>query len=78
MAMKVGGECVSDKLLPKNFEKLAEEAGLAKKRVVKRVQELAEIVKASTMDIEIDHRVANDVISLIKERCEKFGKRFKI
>jgi hypothetical protein len=30
MAMKIGGEYSSEKVLPKNFEKLAEEAGLAK------------------------------------------------
>lgn len=77
MAMKVGGEYRSEKLLPRHFERLAEEAGLAKKMVVKRVLELAEIVKEKTNHIEIDHDVARKIIALIKKRCEELGNRFK-
>jgi len=76
MAMKMGGESVSDKLWPRHFEKLAEETGLAK-RVVGRVLELAETVRDKTSAIEIDREVAGEVIALIKKRCELFIKRFK-
>ncbi|GJL78885.1 MAG: putative kinase Y4mE [Nitrospinaceae bacterium] len=77
MAMKIGGEYVSDKLVPRHFEKLAEEAGLAKPMVVRRVPELAEEVLAGLAEIEIDHEVVCKLITLIKERCEFFINRFK-
>ena len=77
MAMKIGGEYVPDTLFPKHFEKLAEEAGLAKPMVVKRVPELAEEVLGALIEIEIDHEVARKVTTLIKERCEFFIDRFR-
>lgn len=39
--MKIGGEYLFDKISSKNFEKLAEETGLAKPLVRRRVPELA-------------------------------------
>ena len=78
MAMKIGGEYVSDKLLPRHFEKLAEEAGLAKPMVIKRVPELAEEVLANLAKIEMDHEVVNKLTTLIKKRCEFFINRFKV
>lgn len=79
MAMKLGGEYISDKLFPKHFEQLAEEAGLSKKMVVQRVRELAENVQemANEIEIEIDYEIARKVISLIKERTGLFCNRFK-
>jgi hypothetical protein len=44
MAMKIGGEYASEKVGPKNFDQLANEAGLAKPMVKRRVQEVAETV----------------------------------
>ena len=40
-AMKIGGEYLLDRILPRHFEKLAEETGLAKPLVKRRVPELA-------------------------------------
>ena len=77
LAMKIGGESASDRLFPQHFEKLAEEAGLAKPIVVRRVPELAQRVLTRLQDIEIDHEVAYQVIEQIKERCEGFRLRFK-
>ncbi len=77
MAMKLGGESVSDKLLPKHFERLAEETGMNKTKVVQRVPELAGIVREKISETEIDHKVANSVVVLIKKRCETFIERFK-
>lgn len=49
MAMKIDGEYLSDKVTPKNFEQLAEEAGLAKPIVRNRVPKLAEgLLRIST------------------------------
>lgn len=77
MAMKIGGESQSENLFPEHFEKLAEETGLAKPMVVKRVLELAEMTKAGLDEIEIDHPVAHEVIELIKDRCDLFISRFQ-
>ena len=42
MAMKLGGEYSSEKVMPRNFEQFAEEAGLAKPMVRRRVMEVVE------------------------------------
>jgi serine/threonine-protein kinase HipA len=78
MAMKIGGEYISENLFPKHFEKFAEETGLSKPMVVRRVPELAEIVLGKLSEIEIDHEVAVKVIALIKKRCELFMGRFGV
>lgn len=77
MAMKIGSEYVSDKLFPRHFEKLAEETGLTKPMVVRRVPELAKEVLAGLAEIEMDHKVVRKLTSLIKKRCEFFINRFK-
>jgi len=69
MAMKIGGEYISDKLFPRHFEKLAEETGLAKPMVVRRVPELAKQVIAGLAEIEMDHEVVSKITTLIKKRC---------
>ena len=70
MAIEIGGEYVADKLLPKHFEKLAKDAELAKPRVKERVIELTNIVLGNLDKIEIDNSIVNDIITLIKSRCE--------
>ncbi len=75
MAMNIGGEKVSDKILPKHFEKLAETTGLARKMVVQRFWEMIDKVSAELENIVIDHRIACEVTALIKKRCELFRKR---
>ena len=77
LAMKIGGEAVSNYLFPQHFDKLAEEAGLAKPMVVQHVLELTHKVLTRLQDIEIDHEVASQVLAQIKERCEAFLLRFK-
>lgn len=72
MAMKIGGENRSDRLQSRHFEKLAEEADLAKPIVVRRVPELAQSILQSIDEIDISHPVGRDVMTLIKKRCEKF------
>jgi serine/threonine-protein kinase HipA len=70
MAMKIGGEYSSEKVMLKNFEQLAEEAGLAKPIVRNRVPELAEAVIANLAKLETVHPVAEAVSALIRKRCE--------
>lgn len=70
MAMKIGGEYESAKIYPRHFEKMAEECGLAKPLVRKRIPELAETMVAALDKINIQHPVAYGVKDLIKENCQ--------
>lgn len=76
MAMKIGGEYIADKVLPRHFEKLAEDAELAKPRVKERVIELTNEVLISLEKIEIDNLAVQPIITLIKSRCERTLKLF--
>jgi serine/threonine-protein kinase HipA len=77
MAMKIGGEYSSDKVTPKDFEQLAEEAGLAKPIAKNRVPELAETVIANFDKAGIEHPVAQAVAAAIRKRSETVRNEFK-
>lgn len=71
MAMKIGGEYLLDKILPRHFEKLAEETGLAKPLVKRRVPELATAVVNALTTMDLHQRNAENIAHLIRERCER-------
>jgi serine/threonine-protein kinase HipA len=71
MAMKIGKEYSSERITAKDFEQLAEEAGLGKPLVRRRVPELADTVIQSLPKVEIANATADKVAALIRERCEK-------
>jgi serine/threonine-protein kinase HipA len=71
MAMKLGGEYSSEKIFPKNFEKFAEEAGLAKPLVRRRVVEVAEAVLTSLNRIDLSHPASEGVAELIRNRATR-------
>jgi serine/threonine-protein kinase HipA len=71
MAMKIGSEYSSEKVTSKDFEKLAEDARLAKPLVTRRVPALADIVLAALANIPAAHPVAEAVAASIRERCER-------
>jgi hypothetical protein len=73
----IGGEYSSEKVTPKNFELLAEEAGLAKPMVKRRVPELAETIIATLPGLEIADPFAEAVASLIQQRCERAMNSFR-
>jgi serine/threonine-protein kinase HipA len=77
MAMKIGGEYSSEKVTARNFEQLAEEAGLANPLVRGRVPEVAERVIAALAKVEIAHPVAEKVAGLIRRRSEKLRDSFR-
>ena len=77
MAMKIGREYSSDQVTLKDFEQLAEEAGLAKPIVRNRVPELAETVIANLDKVGIEHPVAEAVAALIRKHCEIVRTRFR-
>ena len=76
MAMKLGAEYLSDHIAPANFERLAEESGLAKPMMRPRVLELAEAVISNLPMVTTDHPVTLSVAKLIQDRCERTIKRF--
>jgi serine/threonine-protein kinase HipA len=77
MAMKIGGEYASDKVLPKHFEGLADEAGFAKPMVRQRVPILAESILSKIADVTPENPTARAVADLIKSRCERTIRKFK-
>jgi len=77
MAMKIGNEYSSEKITAKDFEQLAEEAGLGKPLVRRRVPEVAATVNDALVKIEITNPTSEKVAALIKQRCEKTLNNFK-
>ena len=76
MAMKVGSEYLSDKMFPRHFETLAEDCGLAKPLVRKRIQELAGTAITGLTKVDVQHPVAEAVKSLISDRSQQVLKDF--
>jgi len=77
MAMKLGGEYLSERITPAHFERLAEEAGLAKPMMKRRVLELAEAVVSKLPAVTTDHPVTIAVAKVIQDRCERKIRGFK-
>jgi serine/threonine-protein kinase HipA len=71
MAMKIGGEYLLDKVAPRNFEKLAEETGLAKPLVKRRVPALAGKILEALITIDLNQADTQKVAAIIKQRCER-------
>jgi serine/threonine-protein kinase HipA len=77
MAMKIGGEYSSPEINSKHFEQLAEEAGLAKPMVRRRVPELAELILSTIPAVTTDHPVVQAVAKLIRGNCDRTIGKFK-
>lgn len=77
MAMKIGDEYKSERVTPRDFAKLAEQAGLAKPLVRRRVPELAQTVLDAMVSVAISNEVGQNVASLIRKRCTTTLARFK-
>jgi serine/threonine-protein kinase HipA len=77
MAMKIGGAYSPEKVTSKDFERLADEAGLGKPLVLRRVTEMAEKVIAALSKVEIGHPVGEKVAELIRRRAENARGRFR-
>jgi serine/threonine-protein kinase HipA len=76
MAMKIGGEYSSEKVMPNNFEQLAEEAGLGKPLVKRRVAALAETVITVLPKVDTANPVAEGAAALIRQRTENLRNSF--
>ena len=71
------GEYLSEKVTPKDFERLAEEAGLGKPLVKQRVPEMADAVIGALGKIKIANPVAEAVAALIRAHCETMRNSFR-
>ena len=78
MAMKIGGEYDSRKLAGSNWDRMAEETGLNKPMVKRRVLEMAELIRQKLPDAALDHPTAESVSKIIKESCEAAPKHFRL
>jgi serine/threonine-protein kinase HipA len=76
MAMRIGAEYSSEKVTPEDFERLAQEAGLAKPIVKRRVPELADRVIVALAKTEKTHPVAQAVAAIIRQRSENVRRVF--
>ena len=76
MAMKIGGEYESARISPLHFERLAEEAGLSKPMVRRRVPSLARNIKSKLPDAGPADPVGTGVAELIRSRCDLIIGRF--
>jgi serine/threonine-protein kinase HipA len=71
MAMKLGGEYSSEKVMPHNFEQFAEEAGLAKPMVRRRVLEVVEATLSALPPLEHADGTTEAIGRLVRERCDQ-------
>jgi len=70
MAMKIGNEYNWDLIIPKHFDKFAEEVGLSQPLVKKRVCEVAQRILSKIDEMSMDHSVSMSVSKLIQQHCE--------
>lgn len=77
MAMKIGGEYLSSAVVPKHFEQLAAEAGLAKPLLKRRLQEIAEAIASKLPEVTSQYPQAEGVSKLIRGNCERAASKFK-
>ncbi len=71
MAMKIGGEYRSERVTPYHFERLAEEAGLAKPMVLERVHDMAVMLLTVLESTNISFDSFEVLKVLVQQRCQK-------
>jgi hypothetical protein len=77
MAMRIGREYSSDKVIPTDFEQLAGHAGLAKPLVRRRVPELATAAIEALDKINITEKISHEVARFIRKRCTRAREKFR-
>jgi serine/threonine-protein kinase HipA len=77
MAMKIGGEYDSEKILGRHFVKLAEETGLSKALVVRRVSEMMKLL-LDRMPMLESGPVSVQVAQVIRNQCERAVRRLAL
>ncbi len=75
MAMRIGGQRISDSVTAMDLERLARETGLAPPLVRRRAVELSEIVLNKVNDVEQPHAVSERMAELVRKRAQTFERR---
>lgn len=75
MAMKIGGKYKPNDVYARNFEKLADEAGLSKPMVLKQVAVIADKILNSLEAIESEIASSSKLIAYLRERVGRFKVR---
>lgn len=74
MAMKCGSEYAANKITLKNFEILADEAGLSKPGVRKRLLILTDAVNTELEKMDFHHPIEQEIKQLVRSRCGRILK----
>ena len=77
MAMKLGGEYISERIMPENFDQFAEEAKLGKPRLRKRIQELAHLIQSKLPTITRNLPAGAKIAACIHQRCDHTIEMFR-
>jgi serine/threonine-protein kinase HipA len=77
MAMNLAGEYESAKIAPRHFERFADEAGLAKPIVKKRVTELAQAIMSGLDKAKTAHQSIVTLPKLIHDSCQQTLDEFR-
>jgi serine/threonine-protein kinase HipA len=70
MAMRIGDQYSSERVTPKDFEKLSEDAGLRNPLVKRRVSEFAEVLLEKLPLVDAGNPAAEKVASILRRRAE--------
>jgi len=71
MAMKLGGEYVSDRVTLKHFERFAEDTGFGKPQVLRRLRALADAISSNLSKMNTAHHAEVEVADLISKRSDR-------
>ena len=77
MAMKIGGEYEATKIYPRHFERFAEEVGLNKTMVMRRVSFITQEILTKLPEVSSEHPVAIGVATMIRSQCDRTVELFK-
>jgi hypothetical protein len=77
MAMKVGGEYKPDRVSPRHFDQLADDAKLSKAAFRRRVVGLARLTVSKLPDVVSQDQVSEDVAQIIRQRCSHVIEMFE-
>lgn len=79
MAMKIGGYYEPDKILPRHFERFADDVGISytqlKKLIINQCNILPDIVKEVTAGVE--NTIGKDILKLVVKNCSRNLENFK-
>ena len=78
MAMKIGGEYESKKIMPYHFDHMAEEAGLAKRFVRERVLKLSDAILEALPQTVVRNPKAPAVAEIVRQISERTRRRFEL